>query len=77
MRTSSDEITIGTEHLRSEEWKGKGRVAGAKLKPDLVWLRRDSGDQWRKVVVYVMVASTDDMSKAFKEEDDKYRAWFT
>ena len=45
VRTNTDEITIGTEHWRSEEWKDKGRVAGAKLKPDLVWLRRDSGDK--------------------------------
>ena len=59
VRTSSDEITIGTEHWRSDEWKDKGRVAGAKLKPDLVWLRRDSGGQWRKVVVDVKVTSTE------------------
>ena len=45
------------------------------MKPDLVWLRRDSGDQWRKVVVDVMITSTDDMNKAFKEKDQKYRVW--
>ena len=45
VRTPTDEITIGTEHWRSEEWKEKGRVAGAKLKPDFVWLRRDAGGQ--------------------------------
>ena len=45
VRTDTDEITIGTEHWRSEEWKNKGRVAGAKLKPDLVWLRRENGGQ--------------------------------
>ena len=45
VRAAHDEITIGTEHWRSEERKEKGRVTGAKLKPDLVWLRRDSGDQ--------------------------------
>ena len=39
VRTRTDEITVGTEHLRSEEWKSKGRVTGARLKPDLVWLR--------------------------------------
>ena len=36
VKTPTDEITIGTEHWRSDEWKSKGRVAGAKLKPDLV-----------------------------------------
>ena len=39
VRTPTDEIAIGTEHWVSDEWKDKGRVAGAKLKPDLVWLR--------------------------------------
>ena len=53
VRTGSDEITVGTEHWVSDDWREKGRVAGAKLKPDLVWLRRDSGDVWRKVVVDV------------------------
>ena len=72
-----DEITIGTEHWWSDEWRGKGRVAGAKLKPDLVWLRRDSGDLWRKVVVDVKVTSTDRMNEAFKEKDEKYREWAT
>ena len=75
IRTGNDEITIGTEHWRSDEWKGKGRVAGSKLKPDLVWLRRDSGAQWRKVVVDVKVTSTDKMNEAFKEKDEKYREW--
>ena len=42
VKTARDEIAIGTEHWRSEEWKDKGRVAGAKLKPDLVWLRCDA-----------------------------------
>ena len=51
VKTARDEITIGTEHPRSDEWKEKGRVAGAKLKLDLVWLRCDAGDDWRKVVV--------------------------
>ena len=77
MRTPSDEITIGTEHWRSDEWRCKGRVAGAKLKPDLVWLRRDSGDQWRKVVVDVKITSTDKMNEAFKEKDEKCREWAT
>ena len=75
VRTPTDEITIGTEHWRSDEWKEKGRVQGAKLKPDLVWLRCDSGGRWRKVVVDVKVTSTDDMAKAFKEKDDTYRTW--
>ena len=76
VKTPTDEITIGTEHWRSEEWRDKGRVAGAKLKPDLVWLRCDSGD-WRKVVVDVKVTSTDKMNVAFKEKDEKYREWTT
>ena len=76
-RRGRDEITIGTEHWRSDEWKERGRVPGAKLKPDLVWLRRDAGGQWRKVVVDVKVTSTEDMNKAFKEKDDKYRDWAT
>ena len=45
--------------------------------PDLVWLRRESGGDWRKVVVDVKVTTTDDTNKAFKEKDDKYRAWAT
>ena len=70
VRTARDEITVGTEHWRTDEWRTKGRVAGAKLKPDLVWLRRDSGDQWRKVVVDVKITSTGKMNEAFKEKDD-------
>ena len=77
LRTPTDEITIGTEHWRSDEWKEKGRVAGAKLKPDLVWLRRDPGDQWRKVVVDVKITSTEKMNDEFKKKDDKYRVWTT
>ena len=65
VRTSRKEITVSTEHLRSEEWKDKGMIAGAKLKPDLVWLRRDSRGQWKKVVVDGKVASTDDMNMSF------------
>ena len=77
VRAAGDEITIGTEHWRSDEWKDKGRVAWAKLKPDLVWLRRDNGGEWRKVVVDVKLTSTDKMSEAFKEKDEKYREWAT
>ena len=77
VRTSRDEITVGTEYVRSDEWIEKGRVAGSKLKPDLVWLRRDSGDIWRKVVADVKVTSTDKLNEAFKEKDDKYREWTT
>ena len=77
VRTPTDEITIGTEHWRSDEWKRKGRVAGAKLKPDLVWLRLDSEVVWSKVVVDVKITSTADMNKAFKEKDEKYRQWAT
>ena len=72
VRTAQGENAIGTEHPRSDEWKGKGRVAGAKLKPDLVWLRRDSGDALRKVVVDVKVTSTENMNEAFKEKDRKF-----
>ena len=39
---------IGTEHWRSDEWKEKGRVPGAKRKPDLVWLMRKTGDNQLK-----------------------------
>ena len=77
VRTPRDEITVGTEHVRSDEWKDRGRVAGARIKPDLVWLRRDDGGQWTKVVVDVKVTSTEDMEKAFKEKDEKYREWTT
>ena len=77
VRTGRDEITVGTEHVRSDEWKNKGRVAGSKLKPDLVWLRRDSEGQWKKVVVDVKITSTDDMNKVFRKKDDKYREWAT
>ena len=52
-------------------------MAGAKLKPDLVWLHRGAGDLWRKVVVDVKVTSTDKMNEAFKEKDEKYRDWAT
>ena len=73
VRTDRDEIIVGTEHLRSDEWKMRGRVRGARLKQDLVWLRRDSGSDWRKVVVDAKVTSTDKMNEAFREKDDKYR----
>ena len=76
--TARDETTVGTEHQRSDEWKSKGRVVGARLKPDLVRIRRDSGDDWKKVVVDVKITSTEDMNKAFREKDDvKYREWAT
>ena len=42
-----------------------------------MWLRRDAGGQWTKVVVDVKVTSTEDMEKAFKEKDEKYREWTT
>ena len=77
VRTPKDEITIGTEHWRSDEWRERGRVAGAKLKPDLVWIRRDAGDQLQKAVIDVKITSTEDMNKAFKEKEDKYRVWAT
>ena len=77
VRAVHDEITIWTEHWRSEEWKDKGRVSGAKLKPDLVWLRCEAEGEWRKVVIDVKVTSTDDMSEAFKGKNDKYHVWDT
>ena len=46
-----DESLWGPNHPRSDELKGKGRVTGSRLKPDLVWLRQDAGDKWRKLVV--------------------------
>ena len=61
----------------SEEWKEKGRVAGAKLKPNLVWLRREPGGEWSKVVADVKITSTDKMNDSFKEKDDRYREWTT
>ena len=73
VKTARDETTIGTEHWRSEEWRQKDRVPGAKMKLDLVWPRRDSGGQWRKVVVDVKITSTDEMNEAFKEKDEKFR----
>ena len=42
-----------------------------------MWLRRDSGGQWTKVVVDVKVTSTEDTDKVFKEKDEKYRGWTT
>ena len=76
-RTSNDETIGGTKHLRYDEWQEEGRVAGAKLKPELVWLMRDSGGQRRKVGVDVKVTSTDKMNEAFRGKDDKYREWAT
>ena len=73
MRTPRDEIAVWIEHVRSDELKNKGRVVGARLKPDLVLLRRDAGGQWTKVVVDAKVTSTEDMEKAFEEKNDKYR----
>ena len=42
-----------------------------------MWLRRDSGGDWKKVVIDVKITSTDKMNEAFKEKDDKYREWTT
>ena len=41
----------------------------------MVWLRRDQGCQWKKVVVDVKIVSTDKMNETFREKDDKYREW--
>ena len=73
VRTARDEITTGTEHWWYGEWKDKGRVAGARLKPDLVWLRRDSGGGWRKVVVDVKITSTDKLNEHSKKRMKKPR----
>ena len=43
----------------------------------MVWLRRVSGDEWKKVVVDVKITSTDKINEAFKEKDEKYREWAT
>ena len=43
VRTARDEITVLTEHVRSDDWKSKGRGAGARLKPDLVWMLAVNG----------------------------------
>ena len=77
VQTAKDEITVGTEQWRSEEWSNKGRVAGAKLMPDLAWLHPVSTGKWKKVVVDVKVTSTDKMNEAFREKDEKYREWAT
>ena len=76
-KTAHDETTIGTEHWRSEEWKEKGRVASARMKPDPVWLRHDSRDERLKIVVDMKVTSTDVVNGSFTEKDDKYRVWAT
>ena len=57
--------------------KGKGRIAGAKLKPDLVRLRRENGGEWKKVVVDVKITTTDKMNESFKEKREKHREWAT
>ena len=76
VHTAKDEISIETEHCQSDEWRSKGRIRGARLKPDIVWLRSDAGE-WRNVVVDVKVTSTDKMNEAFREKDEKYRVWET
>ena len=43
MKTALDEITVVTEHPLPDEWSGRGRVIGARMKPDLMWLRREAG----------------------------------
>ena len=52
-------------------------MAGDKLRPDLVWLRRDSGGDRGNVVVDVKIKATDKMNESFKEKDEKYRVWAT
>ena len=56
---------------------GKGKAESLERGSGLVWLRRDSGWVWRKVVVEVKITSTGKMNKAFKEKDEKYRVWAT
>ena len=77
VRTARDEFTVGTENVRSYEWKGGGRVAGAKLKPDLMWLRRDSDNNWINAFVDVKITSTDKVNESLKEKYEKYREWAT
>ena len=50
--------------------ESKGRDRWSEIKPDLVWLRRDTENESKKVVVDVKVTSTADMNKAFKEKDE-------
>ena len=71
-RTKTDEIAAGTEHCVSDEWKAKGRIAGEKLKPDLVWLRYDTGNEWMTVVVDVKITRTEKMNDEFKKKVEKY-----
>ena len=66
VRTAHDEITVGIDHLRSRNWNEKGRVRGARLRPDLVLLRLYSGGDWRKVVVDVKNTPTAYLNEAFK-----------
>ena len=75
VRTDKDEITVGTEHQLSEEWNEQCQVTGVKMRPDLVWVRRDFGRPVEKGLVDVKVTSTDNINNAFKEKDDKYREW--
>ena len=77
VRTVRDEIIVGTEPWKSDEWNGRGRVRGARLKPDFVRLRCDFGGYWRKVVVDATFISTDKMNEAFKGKNNKYREWTT
>ena len=74
VRSLNDEIAIGTEHWLSDEWRREGRVTGAKLKTDMVWLRRDSSGDWKKAVVDVKITSTDKMNDAFKKKDEKIQS---
>ena len=75
VRTPRDEIP--SRPSTYGPMSGRGRVRGARLRPDLVWLRGDMDGQWEKVVVDVKVTSTDNMNWAFLEKDDKYRLWAT
>ena len=56
----------------SDDWRERGRVAGAKLKSGMVLLRRDAGEQWRNAVVDMMVTSTYGLNESFKEKDNNY-----
>ena len=71
VRTRTDENAMEPGTCGPRSGKKEARSLVPMLKPDLVWLRCDSGDHWRKVVVVVKVTSTVKMNKAFMEKDDK------
>lgn len=55
---------------------GKGRVVGWILNPDLVGCDSTLGVM-EKVAVDVKITSTEEMNKATKEKDGRFREWAT